>query len=275
MKIKFDSIVFTGGGMKCFWQAGFWQTISPNLKELPTEVMAVNTGALIACLIFSDRLTEGMGSIIEVANENSTLPPYAIYSNIINSLIDKETFSALKENVDIKILLSRPPDWMGPASSSITEIVADKIEKIFPSPRENAFVRRMGFRQEAVSVKKCKKPGDLAELLLQSSSTPVRTPILKPDNNNSLKGSFSSNIQASILDENKGQTLVLLTEKYPQKKIPQEENRIYAQPSKSIEIKEWDFSNPKGIKDAYDVGTMDGKIFLSNITIKDMGIKII
>ena len=49
--MHFDHITFTGGGNRCFWQAGFWSALSPALKHPPGAVAAVSAGAAMACVL--------------------------------------------------------------------------------------------------------------------------------------------------------------------------------------------------------------------------------
>ena len=45
----FKSVVFAGGGSRCFWQLGFWNTVAPALNINPSVVSSVSAGAAFAC----------------------------------------------------------------------------------------------------------------------------------------------------------------------------------------------------------------------------------
>lgn len=47
-----DCVVFSGGGARCFWQAGFWEAVRSTLPE-PRAVSAVSGGAAIAAILLS------------------------------------------------------------------------------------------------------------------------------------------------------------------------------------------------------------------------------
>src|SRR5260370_41914949 len=69
---------------------------------------------------------------------------------------------------------------------------------------------RVGFSKEFVSVKKCRTPAELADLVLASSCTPPVTPLYSLDGRITLDGSLVKNILVSGLPEQRGPTLGLL-----------------------------------------------------------------
>lgn len=44
----FDTVVFCGGGNRCFWQAGFWEVVVAETGCMPKRVLAVSAGAYVA-----------------------------------------------------------------------------------------------------------------------------------------------------------------------------------------------------------------------------------
>jgi hypothetical protein len=60
-----------------------------------------------------------------------------------------------------------------------------------------------------------------------------------------------------------GRSLVLLTRLY--KHIPQVKGRTYVQPSRRIAVKQFDLTNPDGIRDAYELGLKDGAAFAARM----------
>ena len=56
-----------------------------------------------------------------------------------------------------------------------------------------------------------------------------------------------------------GRTLVLLTRRYV--RIPSVRGRTYVEPSRKIRAKQFDVTNPEGIRDAYELGRNDGAAF--------------
>jgi len=56
-----------------------------------------------------------------------------------------------------------------------------------------------------------------------------------------------------------GRTLVLLTRRY--RRLPDISGRTYVEPSQPMRIKQFDITNPDGIRAAYELGLRDGASF--------------
>src|SRR5512133_2799378 len=51
--MHFDHVVFSGGGNRCFWQAGFWSIAAAVFDWKPARVVSVSAGSAIACALFA------------------------------------------------------------------------------------------------------------------------------------------------------------------------------------------------------------------------------
>jgi len=60
-------------------------------------------------------------------------------------------------------------------------------------------------------------------------------------------------------------TLVLLTKPFPPECIPCVSGRVYAQPSQPVPVHKWDYTNPDGVRAAYDLGRRDGERFVDHV----------
>ncbi len=56
---------------------------------------------------------------------------------------------------------------------------------------------------------------------------------------------------------------MLLTRLY--KNVPSIRNRTYVQPSQKIEVKQFDITNPDGIRKAFELGLADGDRFARSL----------
>jgi len=54
---------------------------------------------------------------------------------------------------------------------------------------------------------------------------------------------------------------VLLTARYPNRRLPGGGKLTYVQPSIEIPITRWDYANPDGIRRTYELGRHDGREF--------------
>ena len=61
-----DAVVFSGGGARCFWQAGFWQTVQALLPR-PAVVAAVSGGAALAAVLFAGGWSRFFPRFLELA----------------------------------------------------------------------------------------------------------------------------------------------------------------------------------------------------------------
>jgi len=274
----FSSVVFAGGGNRCLWQVGFWERVAPELTLTPKTIAAVSAGASMACLILCGRITETLEYFQKMTAGNPhniypanifrghpVFPHLAMYRRALLDVIDDHALETLRTGPEIRILLSRPPAWAGPKLATFIGFLCYSVEKKLYSPVHPTFSSRIGFTPEVVTIDACNSPEEVADLLLQSSCTPPFTPVMYRNGRPVLDGGLIDNVPVKILDENEKNVLVLLTRFYPPEKIPHIRGRLYVQPSQPIEVDKWDYTNPKGLRDAYDLGRHDGKIFIEQI----------
>ena len=119
------------------------------------------------------------------------------------------------------------------------------------------------FRPEVVSVRACATPAALADLILASSCSPPMTSLLTWNGRHVLDGGVVDNVPVCALDDAPGETLVLLTRRYPA--LPAVPGRTYIQPSETIPVSAWDYTSPDGLQFAYDLGRRDGEAFVASL----------
>ncbi|MNS96869.1 Patatin-like phospholipase [compost metagenome] len=126
--------------------------------------------------------------------------------------------------------------------------------------------RKLGFRPEFVRAQDCDSPEQLADLLLQSASTPPFTPVLRRGGRPVLDGGLVDNVPVDALDATPGNVLVLVTRLYPRpRRFVLEQGgqrRLYLQPSQRVPISSWDYTRPDAMTHAYELGRRDGETFL-------------
>src|SRR6056297_1251882 len=274
----FSTVVFAGGGNRCLWQVGFWSVAAPELQIQPETVAGVSAGASMACLILSGRTDETFNYFIErtSANKKNTyfsnifrgkpvFPHEGMYRDGLSFGITNETLKTIHEGPDIRILMSHPPAWSGPRLATLLGLGAYSIEKIMKNPVHPELASRLGFTPEIVRARDCKTPEELIDTLLQSSCTPPFTPLCYRNDKPVLDGGLIDNVPVKAIDEGNDSVLVLLTRQYPMENIPATGNRVYVQPSVPIRISKWDYTNPAGMQDAYDLGKKDGEMFVQQV----------
>ncbi len=276
--MSYSSVVFAGGGSRCLWQVGFWEVVSETLEFTPRRIAAVSAGAAMASLIFSGKAAESLKRFKDATARNRrnvylanlfgntpVFPHYAMYRRAILDALDPEGMDALHRGPDIRVLISRPPRFLGPRAATIIGILAYLAEKSLRGSVHPSFGRRLGFAPEVVSVRECADASALADLILASSCTPPFTPILSWNGKPVLDGGLVDNVPVCALGDVEGDALVLLTRRYGEGKIPRTERLTYVQPSAPIPVSKWDYTNPGGLQDAYDLGRSDGEAFVKKL----------
>jgi predicted acylesterase/phospholipase RssA len=275
MASEFDAVVFAGGGCRCFWQLGFWKVVAPELALAPQVVGAVSAGAAMACLIFGGRAEAGLASFKRrtAANPRNAYPenllrrapvfPHErIYRDTILESLDAAALERLRRGPDIHVLLARPPQWLGPRLSILAAFGVYQVENLLRPSVHPWLGRRAGFVTEAVSLRSCRTPEEVTDLILHSSCTPPLTRAYRRDRRPVLDGALVDNAPVGVVGRRHARTLVLLTERYPEELLPQVDGRTYVQPSTPIPIHKWDYTSPAGVQATYDLGRRDGERFL-------------
>lgn len=276
--MKIDALVFAGGGGRCLWQVGFWEQINLKLKPDLRAVGAVSAGALMSVMIFADKIGQAMKYFNEKTSLNKknfypenifrnkpVFPHYDMYHSLILDIIDENSMKKLHSGPDIRVMLTRPPAWLGPLTGTIAGLALYSIEKKIKNSVHPEFASRIGFKNEKISVRQCSTPEELADLILQSSCTPPVVPVMYRDGMPVLDGGVVDNVPVNSVNDIKGVKLVMLTRSYPEEKLIFYKDRIYVYPSEPIKLKKWDFTNPAGLMETYDLGRRDGDAFVKRM----------
>ena len=75
-----------------------------------------------------------------------------------------------------------------------------------------------------------------------------------------LDGGLVDNIPLRLADQQPGDTLVLLSRRY-ERTLPDRPGVVWAQPSRPIRIDKFDYANPDGLQETFDLGVHDGRRF--------------
>ncbi|MDG2304802.1 MAG: patatin-like phospholipase family protein [Candidatus Binatia bacterium] len=273
----YDAMVLAGGGCRCFWQVGFYETVAPELNLRPKQVAAVSAGSAMACMLFSGTVEQGLEYFTDRAGRNErniypenlwgdapVFPHEEIYRETILHACDQAALDRLRQGPDVRVLLSRPPEWLGSLGGVAVGFLAYEAEKLLSPSVHPELARRLGFSSEVVSLATCETPAALAEVILQSSCTPPFTPVYLRDEVPVLDGGLVDNVPVSALTDEAENVLVLLTRRYPDDVIPAVAGRTYVQPSESIPVEKWDYASPDLVLAALDLGRRDGESFLSS-----------
>ncbi|MBF0449721.1 MAG: patatin-like phospholipase family protein [Candidatus Magnetomorum sp.] len=275
--LPYNAVVFSGGGCRCFWETGFYQVLSEAYSFVPNVLAGVSTGATMACMVSARRIQEGVQFFKDITRKNQKnfyihhlftqkpfFPHYEMYLQAIYHILDDKAFHAIKHGPDIRVLLSHPPGCLGNISGACVGFFAYSLEKMLFEPLHPKFPTQIGYRAKVVSIRSCPTKKTLANLLLQSSCTPPIIPLLKRDGKPVYDGGLIDNVPTRIINTPRQNTLIFLTRKYSEDKIPKIKGRTYVQPSGPIPIKKWDYTSPDGIQKTFDMGRKDAETFIKD-----------
>jgi len=254
------------------WQAGFYRTVAETVNLAPARVAAVSAGAAVAAVLFAGCFDAALAHFKRATSGNSRnvhwknlfngapiFPHAAMYRRALLEVIDERALAALHAGPELRVAITRPPGWLGARTGFAVAGLADALEHVLGPPVHPQLAPWLGFRAEYVSVRACRTPEALADLVLASSCTPPLTPLSMQGGKPSLDGGIADNVPVAALAEATGATLVLLARRYG--RLPAHSQRIYAQPSADVPVSSWDYTNPTGLQAAYDLGRRDGEIF--------------
>ena len=268
----YEGIVFSGGGNRCFWQAGFWSVASETLNLKPSRVVAVSAGAAMACALFSGTFEQGFAGYKRAVAENESnfnlrnvlhkrplFPHGKMYREAILDCINESALLRLHQGPDIRLLVSYPPYWASPRVALLLGMIATGVDSWRKNCMDDSLGQRIGFRPAFIPVRECATPDTLADLILASSCTPPLTPQVRRNGIALLDGGLISNVPTDGLAVARGESLVLLTRQCS--KLPAIPGRTYVQPSEPIPVAAWDYTDDAAVQSTYDLGRRDGEKF--------------
>ena len=272
----FAGLAYAGGGNRCYWQGGFYETVAPEIGLKPRRIVGASAGA--GAMLYN---ALGLGPTVrEMLREACTgrtsevdwaafrrgdrlFPVAQMYRSMLATLFTPERLAALKAQADFLIAISRPPRfWPLPVITTIG-IGAYQLEKRFRRPVHPTVGRKLGFRPDLIRIADCADPEALVDALMASAAVPPFMPAGNIGARAALDGGLVDSAPAWALAEMEAageQTLVLLTRPFAQ--VPQVQNRTYVRPSQVIPVSQFTIRNWEGIRFAYELGVKDGEDFL-------------
>ena len=283
----FEQVVFAGGGNRCWWQAGWWDVVAPEIALAPRLIVGVSAGAATACMLYANdakwtmeyyrealrdnRRNAYWGNLFRRASDPSrphdrrVFPHAAIYRRALHDILGGARFDKLKaEAPEIRITYSRLPRGLGPRAALAVGMVAYNIDKHWNQSLHPTIGRRIGFKTEVGLMHDCGSIDDLVSLITASSCTPPFTPIEFRGGRPTLDGGMVDNVPVEAAEPGLS-TLVLLTRRYAARPDTFEhQGRRYVQPSRKVPVSAWDYTSPPAMQATYDQGRADGERFLAS-----------
>lgn len=275
----FAGLAYAGGGNRCYWQGGFYETVAPRLDLRPRRVVGASAGAfamLYTALGLGPTIREQVFAACRASRGDidwagfrrggRLFPVAEKYRALMAEMLTAERLAQLKHQADFQIAISRPPRfWPLPLAAALG-IGAYQLEKRLRRPVHPTAGRRLGFAADLVSIRDCRTAEELIAALMASAAVPPFMPAGLVDGRAALDGGLFDSAPAWALAdlEQAGEpTLVLLTR--PFRDVPVAANRTYARPSQTVPVSQFSISDWEGMRFAYRLGVSDGEAFLRTL----------
>ncbi|KRS13919.1 phospholipase [Roseovarius atlanticus] len=264
-------IVFSGGGLRCFWQGGFLTRLEAERKFTPERVTGVSGGALAGAAWIAGqehRLLDVMCDAFETrdhnldlfaADEDGITPHQRIYCDVVETVLDKAACEAVANGPAFQIQIAHPPSNGNPTMTGTALAAAYEAElHVVGSPHFD-WAEKMGLTSQLVDANQAARDGRLVELVNAAAVIP---PVFEPPlwgDRRVVDGGMAD--QAPLPDPDKGETLVLLTRQY--KNLPNVPGRIYVWPSDETPADKIDFTDPQKLRETWALGERDAEAYLN------------
>lgn len=271
-----DNLVFSGGGNRCWWQAGLVSTLTTFGWKIPNNIFGCSAGAAVAASLVSRTTEKALQSCKELygdnprlllRNRNKRMPTFSfaqneIYPQWLRSFLGVNEFLDLTKT-NFYVSVSRLNANQGTKSAIFRAV----LRHIFKSKSvETEFIKQIpprlrGFTAVSLELSRCQA---LPEALLCLEATAAAAPFISGRTINGalyFDGGYISSIPP--LPQNastKLTTMVLLTRH--SKNRTQAFSRagiLYIQPSEPIPVSTWGCTADTNVDAAFQLGQRDAK----------------
>ncbi|WP_335947780.1 patatin-like phospholipase family protein [Salipiger bermudensis] len=263
-------IVFSGGGLRCFWQGGFLTTLCQHRTLAPKRLTGVSGGALAGAAFLTGnerRLLDEMCAAFEKQDsnldlfqpdENGITPHQELYCEVVGRVMDDEAARKIAEGPQFQILIAHPPDTGVPTLTGSAMAMAYEAELHTVNSPHFSWAEKLGLTSHLVDANQAAREGKLVELI---SAAAVIPPVFEPplwNDRRVVDGGMAS--QAPLPEPDEGVTMVLLTRDY--KRLPEVEGRHYIAPAQETAADKIDFTDPQKLRDTWAQGERDAQRLL-------------
>lgn len=267
------TLVFAGGGNRCWWQAGAVRQLLDRGMRLPDHLVGTSAGAAVAAsfLVQGDetalqaclRLFSGNPKIVDwsgIARLKLKFAHQHVYPAWIDAFVNAKTLDTLRHSSSRLIVgLTRPARFLGTRGSVVAGTLAYLADRYLWNSIHPRLPRWLGLRQDFVALNDCTDIESAQTLLVAAASAPPFMSARPVDGSHAIDGGYTDNAPIPPqTDAERTHTLVLLTRHYP--KLPPIftwAGRTYWQPSQRIPVSTWDCTPKTTVREAYELGTRD------------------
>ena len=265
----YEQVVFSGGGIRCFWHGGFL-SVAGRFEDLrPARISGVSGGALSAAAWIAGRERELRmlmkeafrlnQSNVDLRRSNYT-PHQEIYRAVVETTLDREAIEAIADGPGYQVFLSVPPQIVPPRLAAIVYGIAYQLDQAFRGTPHLRWPKAAGLGTICVDAREEARKGRLVDLICAAATIPPVFDVPVWDDRQVLDGGMFD--KAPFPRPDRGRTLVLMTRRYPD--LPDDdERRTYLQPSAEVAADKIDFSEPDKVDETWKQGERDARAYLA------------
>ena len=171
---QFDQVVFSGGGIRCFWHGGFLSRVGDYDDLRPERVSGVSGGALSRGGV--DRRPENdlyalMCEAFEHNDRNfdrrssNYNPHQEIYRAVVETTLDPDAIARIANGPVFQIVLGLPPQNLPPGLSAMWAGLAYQAEQRIRSTPHLDWTRALGMESLCVDARVAAREGTLIDLI--------------------------------------------------------------------------------------------------------------
>lgn len=272
LRLRFETVVFAGGGNRCWWQAGFIEQLSQHSCWQAKQLVGTSAGAGIATAFATGRLQDALSAAVDRFSKTRrniewldllrgrrpfVLP--RIYPDWVKSFLRPGDLEILRdERLRIEVAITRPLRRLPITLSTWLAIALYSTERYWLKNFHGRFPHFLGFRSEYIDLAKSVDLAEARTLLMAAAAAVPITPTYKIDGKVALDGGFYDNVPIPPSTNEFGNTLVLLTRHRPD--LPQafvSEERFYIQPVRPVAAINMDCTNAENVIATYRQGKQE------------------
>lgn len=267
------TLVFAGGGNRCWWQAGAVTHWLEHGWQLPPRLVGTSGGAAVATACLTTGAQTALDACVRLFDGNTRMLDWRglsrfklrfahqhIYPTWLSTFINAETFDALREAPSkLRVAFTRPARMLGLGGSVAAGTLAYLLDKHLWNRLHPRLPRLLGLQHEFHELQQCMNLTDAQNLLVAAAAAPPFLSAQRINGSHAIDGGYLDNvpIPPQAMAE-RARTLVLLTRHYP--KLPtlfRSNGRSYWQPSRRIPVSTWDCTSRATVREAFALGQHD------------------
>jgi predicted acylesterase/phospholipase RssA len=274
-----DTLVFAGGGNRCWWQAGALRNLMEHGMCLPAQLIGTSAGAAVAASFLAERADTALQACLRLYADNPKIFDWSALSKLklkfahqhvypawVEAFLNAGTFATLRHSSSrLTVALTRPARFLGAGGSVAVGILAYLVDRYLWNSIHPRLPRLLGLRQDFIVLNDCSDIEMAQSLLIAAASAPPIMSARPIGGAHAIDGGYTDNAPIPLQSEmERSGTLVMLTRHYP--KLPPLFTwlgRTYWQPSQRIPVSTWDCTPKTTVREAYDLGARDSARALS------------